>query len=323
MSIGRCWQRGRTWVWRRSIGCSRNLRAPDWSPVTTPEVTLGEREETEFYARQLAVSPDGSTLYLATSQGLFRASAYDLTWMAAPGGIPAEADVRALALDPESPGRLLAGTASGQLWQSADYGDTWAQLVQPAPAGQAISSIAIVPDPSGGIYVATDGAGVFASVDVGRSWLPMNQGLLSTSVRALALDADHAHLYAGTYRTGVFIMALDRPADGGNMDIPTQVTSASAASQSQLRLDRAFPNPFNAAVHIPFSTAQDGPVTLTVFNAAGQRIRTLVEAYLDAGDHAISWDGTDASGRLAGTGTYLLNLRSRSGEHTAKLQLVR
>ena len=151
----------------------------------------------------------------------------------------------------------------------------------------------------------------------------MNQGLLAKSIRSLALDADNQHLYAGTRRTGVFVMVLDRPGDDGNGGDGTAVTADHGINPAQVRIHRAYPNPFNAAVQIRFSTAVDGPVTLAVFNAAGQRMRTLVNGHLDAGDHAVTWDGCDASGRLAGSGTYLLRLRDRGGEHRTKLQLVR
>lgn len=73
---------------------------------------------------------------------------------------------------------------------------------------------------------------------------------------------------------------------------------------------RNYPNPFNPTTTIQFS-CQDASCTelaLQIFNARGQKVRTLHidQAQLQQG--CISWDGTDATGKTASSGLYFYQL---------------
>ncbi|MCD6309046.1 MAG: T9SS type A sorting domain-containing protein, partial [Candidatus Latescibacteria bacterium] len=57
------------------------------------------------------------------------------------------------------------------------------------------------------------------------------------------------------------------------------------------------PNPFNPTTTITFSLAQSGDMTVDVFNVAGQKVDTLVDGFMEAGQHSVVWD---ASGFSAG-----------------------
>jgi hypothetical protein len=71
-------------------------------------------------------------------------------------------------------------------------------------------AIAIDPGDSDIVYGARDGEGIFKSVDGGTSWTPVNDGLGSFSIFALAVDPQNTSvLYAGT-SSGVF-----KSANGG------------------------------------------------------------------------------------------------------------
>ncbi len=57
------------------------------------------------------------------------------------------------------------------------------------------------------------------------------------------------------------------------------------------------PNPFNPSTRIRFSLGLDGPTRVEVFDAAGIRLETLVDDYLQPGEYELSWDaGTFPSG---------------------------
>ena len=47
---------------------------------------------------------------------------------------------------------------------------------------------------------------------------------------------------------------------------------------------------------------------VTVYDAIGRRLRTLVEDTRDAGWYTVRWDGRDARGRRAATGIYFIRL---------------
>jgi hypothetical protein len=83
------------------------------------------------------------------------------------------------------------------------------------------------------------------------------------------------------------------------------------------------PNPFNSGTVIRFRTVVDGPVTMRVYDLAGQRIRNLSTGERVAGEHALSWDGRDDSGREVASSTYVYRLQSAAGEVQRKLLLLR
>jgi hypothetical protein len=92
-------------------------------------------------------------------------------------------------------------------------------------------------------------------------------------------------------------------------DIPTAVGEATPPSRPRDSvLLPAYPNPFNAGTVIPFRLRRPGLTRLVLLDILGQRVRSLVNADLPAGDHSIAWDGRDDSGSALGTGVYLARL---------------
>jgi hypothetical protein len=83
------------------------------------------------------------------------------------------------------------------------------------------------------------------------------------------------------------------------------------------------PNPFNPATTIAFDLAQAGRVKLEVFDAAGRRIRVLLDEPRVAGTHRVRWDGTDHLGRPLASGVYFCRMDAGSFQGTIRMTLVR
>ncbi|NKB70824.1 MAG: T9SS type A sorting domain-containing protein [Candidatus Latescibacteria bacterium] len=83
------------------------------------------------------------------------------------------------------------------------------------------------------------------------------------------------------------------------------------------------PNPFNPETTVHFDLPEAGDVHLSVFNLAGQEIRTLVSENRTAGYYQTVWDGRDQAGRHMGTGTYLLRLQVGNKVESRKIMLLR
>ncbi|RMH66011.1 MAG: T9SS C-terminal target domain-containing protein [Calditrichaeota bacterium] len=83
-------------------------------------------------------------------------------------------------------------------------------------------------------------------------------------------------------------------------------------------LKQNYPNPFNPKTTIRYSIAKAGKVKLTVYNVAGQLIKTLVNAPNTAGTHKVSFDAS----KLA-SGVYFYNLQSNGQSQTRKMLLVK
>ncbi len=84
----------------------------------------------------------------------------------------------------------------------------------------------------------------------------------------------------------------------------------------------ARPSPFHARATVRFSLAQAGHATLEVFDVAGRRVRTLIDASWEAGEHAVPWDGTDDRGGRLGAGLYWLQLRTDRGYASSRRLLA-
>jgi len=83
------------------------------------------------------------------------------------------------------------------------------------------------------------------------------------------------------------------------------------------------PNPFNPQVEIAFALAAAGPVEVTVYDVTGRKVATLAAQAYAAGDHRVTWEGRDASGRSMPSGTYLVRLVADGRVDSRKVQLVR
>ena len=84
-----------------------------------------------------------------------------------------------------------------------------------------------------------------------------------------------------------------------------------------------FPNPFNASTQISYALAADSAVELRVYNALGQKVRTLVRQYRAAGTYRLNWHGRDDQGRDLSSGTYLLVMRAGGIRQAGKMLLLR
>lgn len=84
------------------------------------------------------------------------------------------------------------------------------------------------------------------------------------------------------------------------------------------RLFQNYPNPFNPTTNIRFSLPQREHVTLKIFDLLGKEVATLVEEDLDAGEHAVVFDGKGLA-----SGVYLYHLEAGSFVERKNLVLLR
>jgi hypothetical protein len=83
-------------------------------------------------------------------------------------------------------------------------------------------------------------------------------------------------------------------------------------------LEQNYPNPFNPSSSIRFSLKSAGPVELTITNALGQLVGSLVNGTLSAGTHEVNFTADGLS-----SGTYFYTLRSGNFVETKKMILMK
>jgi endonuclease/exonuclease/phosphatase family metal-dependent hydrolase len=84
-----------------------------------------------------------------------------------------------------------------------------------------------------------------------------------------------------------------------------------------------YPNPFNPTTTFSFSIDKPENVNLTIYNAKGQLIKTLINSKHAKGKHNVSWYGKDQKGNNVTSGVYFTKLQIGSKTVTGKCLLMK
>lgn len=85
-----------------------------------------------------------------------------------------------------------------------------------------------------------------------------------------------------------------------------------------------YPNPFNPRTKIQFQLNQSELVTLTIHNARGELIQTLIsDQYHSAGSYEILWNGMDQHGIPVSSGVYVYQLSTPASTLSEKMLLLK
>ena len=138
-------------------------------------------------------------------------------WQRVGGGLPADAEVRAIAMRPGEPRVIYAGTQHGP-YRSTDGGERWTALPLPDP-GMVVWSFLFEPGNPRVMYVGTAPTAMYKSADGGDTWRRLSalrapgQVKMSFATRVIGMTADPSRpqeIYAGLEVDGVV-----RSRDGG------------------------------------------------------------------------------------------------------------
>jgi hypothetical protein len=108
-------------------------------------------------------------------------------------------------------------------------------------------------------------------------------------------------------------------ADGEFLSTVERVTIPAA----EFELAQNQPNPFNPSTTIHFTLSLREHVTLSIYDATGRHVATLVDAVRDVGRHEIAWDGRDSNGHSVGSGTYFYRLDAGKASASKKMVLLK
>ncbi|HOF60271.1 MAG TPA: right-handed parallel beta-helix repeat-containing protein [Candidatus Latescibacteria bacterium] len=159
----------------------------------------------------------------------------------------------------------------------------------------------------------------------------------------IALSAEAGEYYAANRdgevirvafaRTDFTSPVLVRLVDDGRLLAPPSIASMELNDGAtpilrvvrpvEFALEQNTPNPFNPTTTIRFGLPVEGRVQLVVYDVTGRVIRTLVDNQMEAGVHAVTWDGRDAVGRDAASGTYIYRLVAPNGVLVKRMVMVK
>lgn len=149
---------------------------------------------------------------------------------------------------------------------------------------------------------ATDGA---AQDEFGRA-----VALSSGNVIAGAFQHDHIAVDAGA----AYLF---------NTSTQTEVAQRETALPAAFTLSPNHPNPFQATTALSFHLTQAAEIEVTVFNYAGQKIKTLARSYHTAGAHRVQWEGKDEVGMAVASGLYFCKLSSGNAVTMQRMLLLK
>jgi len=176
--------------------------------------------------------------------------------------------------------------------------------VMPVHALGAASFGVLAPDGTGIGYLA------FAGDVTGPKWTDV---FVDTGCAYDGLYSDNPAAATADDRTGWYWIAHDsiKGVISNIVDVAEEAPSAFTVSQNT-------PNPFNPGTTISFALSRAGQTTVAVYNAAGQKVETILNANLNAGSHSVTWNAAKHS-----AGVYFYTVTSNGQARTMKMTLLK
>ena len=110
-----------------------------------------------------------------------------------------------------------------------------------------------------------------------------------------------------------------------NGSIATSTLDASEGLPHQFTLSQNYPNPFNPVTSMQFRilSATHAQVSLVVYNALGQEVRTLLQGTLTPGPYEVQWDARNDAGIMQPSGLYFYQLQVDGAVQTRAITLLK
>ncbi|MBD3386736.1 T9SS type A sorting domain-containing protein [candidate division KSB1 bacterium] len=108
----------------------------------------------------------------------------------------------------------------------------------------------------------------------------------------------------------------------GNM-MTHDVVSTTVTAPKEYALEQNFPNPFNPETTIKYKVKEAGIVNISIYNMAGQLVRTLVNRQMKPGSYDLVWNAKDNNGQHVSSGTYFYRMQANNFSKVQRMQLLR
>lgn len=102
------------------------------------------------------------------------------------------------------------------------------------------------------------------------------------------------------------------------LGVTGSVDVVASATGLDFRISAA-PNPFQQHAAFRWTLPEAADVSLSIYDAAGRRVRDMARGRLSAGTHSLLWDGRDDQGRAVGAGVYWMRLQAGGREASARV----
>ena len=187
----------------------------------------------------------------------------------------------------------------GVTYHSTDRGETWSRSDVPVPVR--LHGIAILDTDR--VFVCGEAGRIFYTTNSGVNWYDQYTADAHDLYAISFVDTSHG------FSVGNGGVVLETMSAGTVTDV--HVTASGLPDKFELYQN--YPNPFNPATQIRFSIAEQGFVSLRIYNLLGQELLTLVDGVLHAGVHTTTWNPTNMA-----SGVYFYRLEVIDTKNTSK-----
>ena len=193
----------------------------------------------------------------------------------------------------------------GIVLKSTDTGNSWDVIAQ--LDNNELYSVQFL-STKVGYTVGTNGS-LFKSVDGGYNWQQINTGVTNLFKKVQFINYDTGWI-VGT--NGVIL----KTTNANNLVISNVEKTESLPSEYSL--SQNYPNPFNPSTTISFKIPKTDFVSLKIYDALGNEIKTIVNEIKTAGKFSVNFDGSNLP-----SGVYFYRLTSGNFSKTKKLLLLK
>jgi hypothetical protein len=106
--------------------------------------------------------------------------------------------------------------------------------------------------------------------------------------------------------------------NGIDVSPPVGIASNNNENPFLYKLEQNYPNPFNPVTNISFALPQQGHVELKVFNSLGMEVASLLNSFMNAGNHTVSFDASKLS-----SGVYFYTMSVSDFRDTKKMIVLK
>ncbi len=217
------------------------------------------------------------------------------------------------AADPFDPDKLY--TLDSKYDLAAFDGSEWTslnvlQLANGHSSANFVRTVTADPNVPGILYAGMFENGIsciFRSLDGGESWQGITENLPRNGMSAMKVNPHTGELFKGSCIGTWIYPAPYEVKVGEKHNMPLE-----------FQMGQNYPNPFNPRTTIPFSLAETAHVTISIYNARGQKVSTLVDDVRPSGRHHVQWE----SNSELGNGLYFIRMTTLRFSSVQKALLI-
>jgi hypothetical protein len=199
--------------------------------------------------------------------------------------------------------------SGGVIIKTEDGGFTWQQQV--SNTAFTLNSVSFANANTGN--ACGYGSIILRTTNGGASWYFQSSPVGNTTLETVVMTSPSSGVIVGG---GGLIL---HTTTGGD---PIGIEPISSNIPAEYRLGQNYPNPFNPTTIIEFSIPKAGFVNITIYNALGNEIETLVNSNLKAGTYKVDWSATGGAKNYP-SGVYFYKLVSGDFVKTKKMLLIK